>query len=114
MNLPRIPKPYHCTTGEQHEAYTLIEGFFTDIQEYIGLNKTKPLETQFEIRHLSHVREDNGQETDDLTHLLLYRSKDYQERVVACVLEIRNEFNNIQFDFFMNLYNTRPNENLPD
>lgn len=119
MPVPKIPKSYQCNTGEQHEAYKKIDNFFKDAADYIGIDITRPLPLQFEARRSIHRRDDNGQETDDFTHMLIYRPNQNArrdaplERVVACVTEIRTQSNMIQFDFFSNLQGILESENLP-
>lgn len=119
MPVPKIPKSYQCNTGEQHEAYKKIDNFFKDTVDYIGIDITRPLPLQFEARLSMHKRQDNCQETDDFTHMLIYRPKQNperavpSERVVACVTEIRTQSNMMQFDFFNNLKDIIESENLP-
>ncbi len=111
MPAPKIPESYHCNTGEQHEAYKRIDEFFKDVTDFIGIDGSRLKTSQFETRVAGHTRE-NGQPTDDFTHMLIYHPREHSERVVACVAEFRTEFNWIQFDFFHNLQNIVEGENL--
>lgn len=112
MPVPKIPKSRCVITGE-HAPYKTIDDFFQNIIFYIGLDKTRPPQTQFEIKRLAHTREKDRGELEDKTHYLVYRKKGFGQRVVACVTEIRNDWNYVQFSYFMDLQNIAEGENLP-
>jgi hypothetical protein len=98
----KIPDSVTVNTGEQTLIYRTIDDFFDKI---INQLEPKPLKrpTEFEIRHdnlqkftITEVSSSYNP-SDDFCHMLLYR-----EKVVAIVLETRNNMNYIQFDFFYN------------
>ena len=74
-----------------------IDEFFKGIVNRI---ETHPLNhpSYFQVRVDNIYNKEKGiKETDDYIHRLFYK-----ERVIACVLESRTEFNMINFDFFDN------------
>ena len=96
----KIPDSVTVNTGKQEEIYRTIDDFFASISDEL---EPEPLKrpTEFEIRHDNIQRFANPSNisipSDDFCHMLVY-----QQRVVAVVLETRNNFNYIQFDFFYN------------
>jgi len=98
----KIPDSVTVNTGEQAPIHRTIDDFFDSIRNQL---EPKPLKrpTEFGIRHdnlqkfTSTGVSDSYNPSDDFCHILLYR-----EKVVATVLETRNNMNYIQFDFFYN------------
>ncbi|MFH1917506.1 MAG: hypothetical protein ABIJ14_00120 [Nanoarchaeota archaeon] len=92
----KTPKPQTYITGEQVNGYNQITEFFDSIiKEEINLPKNHP---HIELRVRGMYRLENKAETDECTHMLLYK-----ERVVATVIETRTDHNYVHFDFFQNL-----------
>lgn len=93
-----IPKPITVNTGDQAPVYRTIDDFFDLIMNHL---EPEPLKrpTEFEIRHdaLQKFLNSSGRynPSDEFCHMLLY-----QQKVIAVVVETRNDLNYIQFDFF--------------
>lgn len=86
----KIPERYHCNTGDQEPAYRMIDLFFGDVINEIGMPTDRP--DPYSVRIHPH------EQSDDITHTLLY-----QDLPVATVLETRDSMNWIDFTFFANL-----------
>ena len=114
MPLSEVPETYYCITGDQGKAYRRMDDFFKETADWIGIDKTRPFDFQFEVRRAPHIREANGQQIDDFTHMLIYRPRRSHERTVACVAEVRDNWNYVHFSFFRNLQNIVEHENLPE
>jgi len=96
-----VPESMRCLTGECEVAQRRIDEFLLGVKDYIlSRHPEKPEEEMyFETRVMELCRpEPVPRPTNEGVHMLLYR-----ERVVALVTETRNDFNNVQYDFFKNL-----------
>lgn len=91
-----IPNPITVNTGEQERVSKTIEDFFIGIKEFIE----KHYEVQefwWQIRS-GELASNPTQLTNDRTTYLSYK-----DRVLACVLETRTEFNHVRYTFFRNI-----------
>ncbi len=88
-----VPESVLVNTGYSQPVYAQIDDFFNEIQNVL---EPKPMyrPSLCEVR-VNHLRKDRV-ELDDGVHLFLYR-----QRVVANVVETRNDFNHVRFDFFL-------------
>lgn len=93
------PKPVLVNTGEQEPVYGQIDDFFKSIEAEIEAIRGKG---PFFVRRIKGLYEPGAQDlselSDDYIHMLLY-----DDRVLACVTELRTAFNRVHFTFFKNL-----------
>lgn len=99
-----IPQSVTVNTGEQHLIQPTIDCFFQDTAEYIYTNyglKRGPDPFQIKSGEIAYYLffdvERAPISNDRVTYLSFYG------RVIASVMEIRTEFNHVQYTFFRNL-----------
>ena len=92
-----IPFSRIVNTGGQYLVQSTIDDFFTETAEYIRAKypRVDPEELFIDSGEISYRL--SAIPTDRITHLK------YKERVVACVLETRTQFNYVKYDFFRNV-----------
>lgn len=93
--MKRVPESITVNTGEQHRVQKTIDDFFADV---IRVSTSTPNEFRIESGEIAFL----GNVSDNRVTYLLYK-----ERVVACVLETRTEYNYVHYDFFRNLKNLK-------
>lgn len=92
-----LPQSRLVNTGDEHKVQPTIDDFFAETAEYIRAKypRVGPEELFIDSGEISYSW--GAIPTDRITHLK------YKERVVACVLETRMQFNYVQYDFFRNV-----------
>lgn len=97
-----IPKSITVNTGDQHHIQKTIDDFFLETKEIIE-ERYKTHSFDFEIKSGNITSGPTTMTDEGVTYLL------YKQKVVACVMETRTEFNYIHYDFFRNM-NSLENE----
>lgn len=94
--MKKLPKSRTLINGPHEEVYETIDDFFTETKNFIA-SKYSICGPYFQIKSGELAFQPNVVSCDMVTYLL------YKQRVVACVLATRTDFNNVQYDFFRNL-----------
>lgn len=93
-----IPESVTVITGDQHLIQPTIDDFLMDTAEHIKNNYgLKPGPNPFMIESGEITSAGLASGDDRVTYLSFFR------RVVATVMEIRTDLNNVQYVFFRNL-----------
>jgi len=93
--MKKIPKSVTVPTGYQYTLTKTIDDFFIETKDFIVSKYGEG--PYFEIESGEIASQPNVVTDNRITYLL------YKKRIVACVLETRNDFNNVHYDFFRNI-----------
>ena len=90
INLIEVPKRMRRNVGDNHESQKVTDDFLLNTKHYL---ESKYGESpSFEITLTNFIRSDGN-----LTYLK------YKDRTVAGRIELRTEFNNVEYVFFRDL-----------
>lgn len=93
-----LPKSVTVITGDEHLIQPTIDDFLMDTAEYIKKNYgLKPGPDPFKIESGEIAYPGLTLGDDRVTYLSFF------ERVIATVMEVRTDFNYVQYTFFRNL-----------
>ena len=93
-----IPESVIVNTGEQHLVQPTIDRFFQETAEHIKANyRLEPRPDMFLINSGEIAYRLDIITNDRVTYLSFYG------RVIASVMEIRTEWNHVQYTFFRNI-----------
>ncbi len=94
--MRNVPESIKVNTGDQVEVSKTIDDFFIETEDFI-LSNYHGNQNDFRLESGEITFQPNVVTDNRITYLL------YKQRVVACVLETRTEFNYVHYDFFRNL-----------
>ena len=98
--MRNVPELITVNTGDQVEVSKTIDDFFIETKDFIVSNILSEYggnQNDFRLESGEIAFQPNVVTDNRITYLL------YKQRVVACVLETRTEFNYVHYDFFRNL-----------